>query len=135
MNKRLVGVLIFALIVSGGATFLLYRMISSRVAGQSGTASTKLFVAARDLGIGTLVKEVDIKEAEWTGTIPPQAITRKEEILERGVIAAIYTGEPFLQTRLSPKGAGAGLAAIIPPGKRAVAIRVNDVTSVAGFVT
>jgi pilus assembly protein CpaB len=49
-------------------------------------------------------------------------------------MSPIYAGEPILQSRLAPKGAGAGLAAIIPSGKRAVAIRVNDVTSVAGFV-
>ena len=37
-------------------------------------------------------------------------------------------------TRLAAKGGGAGLAAIIPPGMRAVAVRVNDIFGVAGFV-
>src|SRR5215475_870307 len=32
------------------------------------------------------------------------------------------------------KGAGAGLAATIPPGMRAVAVRVNDIVGVAGFI-
>jgi pilus assembly protein CpaB len=32
------------------------------------------------------------------------------------------------------KGAGGGLAAMIPPGMRAVAVRVNEVVGVAGFV-
>jgi pilus assembly protein CpaB len=35
---------------------------------------------------------------------------------------------------LAAKGAGAGMAATIPPGMRAVAVRVNDVVGVAGFV-
>jgi pilus assembly protein CpaB len=135
MNQRLVGVLAFALLISGVATFVLYRMISSRVAAQTAPASNRLFVAARDLGLGTLVKDLDVSEVDWPGAVPSQAITKKDEILERGVISPIYSGEPILQSRLAPKGAGAGLAAIIPPGKRAVAVRVNDVTSVAGFVT
>jgi pilus assembly protein CpaB len=51
------------------------------------------------------------------------------------VIEPIYLGEPIVESRVAAKGAGAGLAAIIPPGMRAVAVRVNDVAGVAGFVT
>jgi len=50
------------------------------------------------------------------------------------VVSQIYEGEPVLDTRLAAKGAGAGLAATIPPGMRAVAVRVNDIVGVAGFV-
>ncbi len=39
-----------------------------------------------------------------------------------------------MENRLAPKGAGGGLAAMIPSGMRAVAVRVNDVVGVAGFV-
>jgi pilus assembly protein CpaB len=49
-------------------------------------------------------------------------------------MAAIYEGEPVLENRLAPKGAGAGLAATIPAGMRAFAVRVNEVVGVAGFV-
>ena len=49
-------------------------------------------------------------------------------------MAAIYDGEPIVESRLAPKGAGAGLAATIPAGMRAVAVKVNDVVGVAGFV-
>ena len=52
----------------------------------------------------------------------------------RGVVAAIYDGEPILESRLAQKGAGAGLAATIPAGMRAVAVRVNEVVGVSGFV-
>jgi pilus assembly protein CpaB len=135
VNKRIAGVLLFALVVSGAATLVLYRMLAARVAAQGPPAATHLLVAARDLPAGTLVKEGDLREVDWTGLVPAQAISKREDVLERGVVSPIYAGEPLLQTRLAPKGAGAGLAAIIPPGKRAVAIRVNDVSSVAGFVT
>jgi pilus assembly protein CpaB len=52
----------------------------------------------------------------------------------RGVIANIYQNEPILERRLASKGAGAGLAATIPMGMRAVALRVNEVVGLAGFV-
>src|SRR5262249_39189300 len=41
---------------------------------------------------------------------------------------------PIIESRLAPKGAGGGLAAMIPKGMRAVAIHVNEVVGVAGFV-
>jgi pilus assembly protein CpaB len=52
----------------------------------------------------------------------------------RGVVATIYQNEPILAHRLATKGAGAGLAATIPMGLRAVALRVNEVVGLAGFV-
>ena len=54
--------------------------------------------------------------------------------LGRGVSAPIYANEPATESRLGEKGAGGGLAATIPPGMRAVAIRVNEIVGVAGFV-
>ena len=52
----------------------------------------------------------------------------------RGVITPIFAKEPIIESRLAPKGAGGGLAAMIPPGMRAVPVRVNEVVGVAGFV-
>jgi pilus assembly protein CpaB len=57
-----------------------------------------------------------------------------EEVVDRSVISNILVDEPILDPRLAPRGSGVGLAPIIPPGMRAVSIRVNDVTGVAGFV-
>lgn len=52
----------------------------------------------------------------------------------RGVIIPISKGEFILPSKLAPENAGAGLPALIPPGMRAVSVRVNEVVSVAGFV-
>jgi pilus assembly protein CpaB len=55
--------------------------------------------------------------------------------LNRGAIASMYEGEPVMADRLAAAGTGGGLAAIIPLGMRASAVRVNDVVGLAGFVT
>jgi pilus assembly protein CpaB len=52
----------------------------------------------------------------------------------RGVIATIFEGEAFNDTRLALKGGGAGFAASIPQGMRAVAVHVNEVVGASGFV-
>jgi pilus assembly protein CpaB len=55
-------------------------------------------------------------------------------MIGRGVIFPILANEPLVDSRLALRGAGAGLAALIPQGMRAVAIRVNEIVGVAGFV-
>jgi pilus assembly protein CpaB len=52
----------------------------------------------------------------------------------RGVILPISRGEFILPSKLAPENAGSGLPSLIPPGMRAVSVRVNEVVSVAGFV-
>ncbi len=135
MNKRFATVLLFALVVSAAASFLLYQALGSRFKPQSAIATAEIPVARGELQIGALVKDIDLTTAQWPGGAPPNALLKKEEIIGRGVISPIYAGEPIRTDRLAPLGAGGGMAATIPVGMRAVAIRVNDVVAVAGFVT
>ncbi len=134
MSKRFLSVLVFALVVSLGASFLIYRLIASKINTSAKPVTTEVMVAARNLPVGTLIGEGDLKTGAWSGALPVNAVQKKEDALGRGVIASIYEGEPVLDIRLAAKGAGAGMSATIPPGMRAAAIRVNEVVGVAGFV-
>jgi pilus assembly protein CpaB len=91
-------------------------------------------VAARDLMVGTLIRDADLKMAVWSGPLPPGAVLKRDALLNRGVVSSIYEGELVTERRLAPQGSGGGLAATIPPGMRACAVRVNEVVGVAGFV-
>jgi pilus assembly protein CpaB len=135
MRQRLAAVLLFALVVSGAASFVIYKFLGEKLAQPQKLAASKLFVARFELGTGTLIKDTDITEVDWTGAVPARALLKKEEIVGRGVVSTIYANEPILADRLAAEGAGAGLAATIPIGMRAVALRVNDVVGVGGFVT
>jgi len=55
-------------------------------------------------------------------------------VLDRGAIVAIAANEPITESKLAAQGAGAGLPPTIPPGMRAMSVRVNEVVGVAGFV-
>jgi len=135
VNKRFLSVLVFALVIAGGATLLFYRLVASRISESAPKpVMVQVIVATRNLDIGTLIRDPDLTTADWPGEIPLGAAVKKEDLIGRGVVASIYKGEPILETRLAPKGAGAGLAATIPPGMRAVAVRVNEIIGVAGFV-
>jgi pilus assembly protein CpaB len=134
MNQRLLSVLAFAFIVSAGASLLLYHLLAGRATSQAPATTLKLILASRLLEPGSLVREGDLRLGDRTGSIPEGALLKKDEIIGRGVISTIFANEPFIESRLAPKGGGAGLAALIPNGMRAVAIRVNEIVGVAGFV-
>jgi len=134
MNQRLISVLIFAFVVAGCASLLLYRLTVSHSSAQAAPNTTKALVASRNLELGAIIKDSDVKDAPWAGALPTNAVLKREDVIGRGVTTTIYDGEPIVENRLAPKGAGGGLAAMIPSGMRAVAVRVNDVVGVAGFV-
>jgi len=136
INRRLLGVFAFALVVAGLTSFAVYRLFLSRVqqVPPRPMVTTKLVVASHELQVGALIHDYDLKEIVWTGQPPEHAVKSRPELVDRGVVATIYEGEPLLEGRLAPKGAGAGLAATIPIGMRAVALPVNDVVGLAGFV-
>jgi len=134
MNGRLITVLVFALVVASAASFAVYHFLASGIKQPTVVTQTKLLVASRDLDAGVLLKDGDLREMPWSGDLPANSVNVASDILGRGVVATIYKDEPIFAPRLAGKGAGAGLAATIPLGKRAVALRVNDVVGLAGFV-
>jgi pilus assembly protein CpaB len=137
MNRRLVSVLCFALVVASAASFLVYRLILVRVQSQSqgkNVATSKILVAKHDLQVGTLITAADVEEVSWGAPVPEDALRTSADAIGRGVVSNVFENEPILQRRLATKGAGAGLAATIPVGMRAVALRVNEVVGLAGFV-
>jgi len=102
---------------------------------KAATPSVKVVLAAKDLELGTVLKEGDLTLGDWPGELPVGASTKVSDLYGRGVTTAIYAKEPVIDSRLAPKGAGGGLAAMIPKGMRAFTIPVNEVVGVAGFVT
>lgn len=134
MNKRFIAVLVFAFVVASVASLLLYRLMSSRQPAAKAAVGVKIVLASRNLEVGTLLKESDLKLTDWSGPVPNGASNRVQDVIGRGVTSPVYNDEPVLESRLAPKGAGGGLPSMIPSGMRAVAIRVNEVAGVAGFV-
>ena len=136
MNKRFLGVLLFAFVVASGASLLLYRLLINRPqsARAAAPSTTQLVLATRDIEMGAVLKQDDVKLEPWAGAIPAGAVLRIQDIVGRGTNTKIFEREPLIESRLTPKGAGGGLASMIPPGMRAVAVPVNDVVGVAGFV-
>jgi pilus assembly protein CpaB len=105
--------------------------------GKSAAADTaEVMVAASDLQVGARVEDHDVKIIRIQSTdMPPGTPRKKADVIGHGVIIPISKGEFILPNRLAGENAGSGLPALIPPGMRAVSVRVNEIVSVAGFVT
>ncbi len=135
MRRRFLTVILFAILAALAASTVVYRTISARAQGSRRSPSTTaVLVAARDLAIGDLLAESDVGTVEWPGPVSAGWVARREDLVGRGIVAVVNRGEPFAENRLAAMGAGAGLAATIPPGMRAVAVKVDEVVGVSGFV-
>ena len=94
-----------------------------------------MVVAASDLPLGSELTADDIKVIEWPASaVPAEAISDPKEVIGRGLVMPVIQYEPILPLKLASKEAGAGLPPVIPPGLRAVSVRVNEVIGVAGYV-
>jgi len=135
MNRRLMTILFLAFIIAAGCAFLVYRLVANRVSASRPIQTTRIVAAASDIKLGAVISAINLTTMEIVGAAPKGAILKPENAVGRGVISDLYQGEPILESRLAPVGSGGGLAATIPAGMRACAIRVDDVVGVAGFVT
>jgi len=136
MNRtRLLMIGVLALALGFFASVYVYRNLQARSGGSS-EPGIEVIVAANDLQVGARVEDHDIKIIKIPKEdMPPGAPRRRADVLGHGVIIPIARGEFILPNRLAGENAGSGLPALIPPGMRAVSVRVNEVVSVAGFVT
>src|SRR5271170_7456762 len=134
MNRtRLLMIGILALALGALVSVSVYRNLLGR--GPATEPGTDVVVAANDIQVGARIEEHDVRLVKYPASaLPGGTPTKRSQVLGRGVILPIARGEFILPSKLAPENAGAGLPSLIPPGMRAVSVRVNEVVSVAGFV-
>jgi pilus assembly protein CpaB len=137
MNRRLLVTFLLAFVIAGACAFLVYRLIRGQVTASKPVPSTRIVAAAEDIKLGSVLTLDKLTTIQIQGALPKGAIAEKDKdsLKGRGVTSDLYQGEPIVEGRLAPVGSGGGLAAIIPDGMRASAVKVDDVVGVAGFVT
>lgn len=121
--------LAIALTLGAIAAFMAARWMN---VGQASGA--RVVVVTQPLEAGKPVASEQIKAIAWPGSDVPQgAFIRTSEVTGRIARVSMIPGEPVLPGKLAPKGATGGLSSIIPEGKRAITVKVNEVIAVAGF--
>ncbi len=138
-RRRTVIILLLAVLSGTLAYYLAMRLLQERtrplLATEPRAETSRVAVAARDLNIGDLVGEEDVRMIDWSGSAVPEGYARTvADVVGRGVLTPVSMNEPLLDTKLADRAAGGGLLIAIPEGMRAVSVRVDDVIAVAGFV-
>jgi pilus assembly protein CpaB len=135
MNRnRLLLIGAVALVLGAFVSLSVYKNLQSK-AGSKSVPGEDVIVAAEDLQVGAKIGEKDIKIVHFpTADLPSGCFHIPSKVIGRGVVLPIQRGEFILTNKIAGENAGYGLPALIPPGMRAVSVRVNDTSSVAGFV-
>ncbi len=135
MNRsRLLLIGIVALALGAFVSFTVYRNLQSRT-GSDTAPGVDVVIAAGDIQVGAKIEDKDVKVVRFpSGDLPPSCFHLKSSVVGRGVVLPIAKGEFVLPLKLAGENAGYGLPSLIPPGMRAISVRVNEVVSVAGFV-
>jgi pilus assembly protein CpaB len=135
MNRnRLLLIGFVALILGAFVSFVVYRSLLSRTTSKA-PPGEEVVVAAEDLQVGTKIEDKDIRLVRFPSVdLPAGCYHQRTKVVGRGVVLPISRGEFILTNKLAGENAGSGLQSLIPPGMRAISVRVNDTTSVSGFV-
>jgi pilus assembly protein CpaB len=101
----------------------------------AGPLTSKVVLAKKTMMPGYVIKADDVDtQVVSVNLVPANALHDPKELIGRTVIANIVPGQTLLEAMLVGKDAGSGLAAVLKPGMRAVAVDVNDSSSVAGLI-
>ena len=135
MNRnRLLMIGVVALLLGAVVSWAVYKNLQSKSSARV-VPGEDIIVAADDLQVGAKITEKDIKIVHFpSADLPAGVFHQVNKVIGRGVVLPIARGEFILTNKIAGENAGAGLPALIPPGMRAVSVRVNDTSSVAGFV-
>jgi pilus assembly protein CpaB len=136
MNRsRLLMIGGLALAIGLLVSYSVYNRLRTATTLSSAAAGVPVLVAADDIEVGAKLKASDVSIINVPQpSRPPGAFSTATKVLGRGAVLPISKGDFILPNKLAALDAGAGLPSMIPPGMRAVSVRVNDVVSVAGFV-
>jgi len=133
-RKRLFLIAGLSLVIAAFLTLVAYKR--SRPVSAAGRLVATVVVADTDLAVGSRIAPGDLRVTEYpAGDLPDGTFQGMSDVIGRGVIVPIRKNELVLVSKLAAAKAGAGLPSLIPAGKRAVSVQVNDVISVGGFVS
>lgn len=127
-------VLITAVLVALAATFGVYRVITDMRAS-SRIVTQAVVVAAADIPEGGALTPVLLSVTQLpVAAIPAGAYSSPDSVAGRVARVAIFKGEAIVPGRLAPEGTTAGIEVKITPGKRAMAVRIDDVAGLSGLI-
>ncbi|HWE00864.1 MAG TPA: Flp pilus assembly protein CpaB [Tepidisphaeraceae bacterium] len=124
-------------IVLGGVAAMLARnmMAKSRQAAVAPPQAVQIVTATGSLMVGQEIKPDNVTLTTIPSpTPPPDAFTNTNDVVGHVLTASLIKGQNVVAGNLAPTGVAAGLQSLIPAGKRALTINVDEGNAQAGML-
>ena len=135
MKHRAIIPLVVGLGVGLVAVKLSMDVVQRARANNNGEDMASVVVAQQLIPMGVEVKPAMLSVTKTSKTLAPQgAFDDPKKLSGRVVRTQIPKGVPVIEEMLAAPGTPAGMASLVPSGYRAVAVKVDEDSSVAGFL-
>jgi len=122
--------------------WLMSQSRTVQVASSNQVPMAKVVVARQNIPFGASVKRHMVHEVEWPASaVPSGGFESLDDLLDSGedgeervTAGEIFANEPILGSKLAAPGQRATLSSMLPTGRKAISIRVDEVVGVSGFV-
>jgi len=117
------------------SALLLTWLFYANAAAPQQVKMVKVVVATRDMQLGSLLADRDLKLVSYPEKdVPKGAAFKISDAVRHVLTVPVNANEPILQSKLSEREAPQGVASTIKAGYRAMSVQITDITGVAGLV-
>ena len=146
MSVRNIVLILAALLITAGTTVVARSWLAAQRSQPAAVIQQapepqgiKVLVAKVPLPTGVFIQEDQLRWQIWPGEDVPETYITDEKAAPEDFYGAVVrrgftAGEPIVPTRVIRPGDRGFLAAVLRPGFRAIAIRVNATSGVSGLV-
>jgi pilus assembly protein CpaB len=119
------------------ATYMAMSFLKRQAGVQPPKEKTSLVVVAKSaIDPANRVSPVQLKTEVWHQEKPPPgSFSTLAQLDERVAATLILPGDLILENKLAPKGTLPGITALLSPNQRAMTVKVDEASGVAGFLT
>jgi pilus assembly protein CpaB len=133
LRRRVVLVLVIAVAMGLLTAYLVYKSVNKPAVQQAETE--EILVARANIGLGEAMTPQHVQLTPWPKPmVPPGSLRAVKDVEGRTARASMVAGEPVLDSKLTAAGGGGLMPVLIPTGKRAISILVEQATQKSGFV-
>lgn len=135
MKRNILPLLGIAVVVAILSTGVFYGLFAGKLRSASAeTPGQPVIVASHDLERGKVLEAGDLKVVRFKGSLAG-SFSGPEQLIGASLVAEAKENEPLLEVRVVTRTPGAGASqGSVPPGERAVSIRVSESEGVVGLL-